>query len=86
MEDREIYAALTEIIRDVLMRDEIVLTPKMSAKDVEGWDSFKMIEIIMMVESQFSIKVGSRQLDRLETVGELVDLIRVGTAKHSQSV
>ena len=63
-------------MRDVLMNDDLELNPKLSAKDVEGWDSFKMIEIVMAVESHFGIKVPSQQLDKLENVGDLVGLIK----------
>ena len=76
MTDAEIYAQLTDIMRDVLMNDDLELNPKLSAKDVEGWDSFKMIEIVMAVESHFGIKVPSQQLDKLENVGDLVGLIK----------
>jgi acyl carrier protein len=79
MTDDEIYPQLTDIFRDVLMNDDLVLTPELTAKQVEGWDSFKMIEIVMAVESHFDLKVQSKQLDSLENVGDLVALIR--TAK-----
>ena len=43
----EIYAGLTTIFHDVLLRDDLVLTPTLSADQVEGWDSFRMIDIIL---------------------------------------
>jgi len=76
MTDGEIYEQLTEIIRDVLMDFDLVLRPDLTAKEVDGWDSYKMIEIIVAVESQFGLKVKSRELDDLENVGDLVALIR----------
>ena len=75
MTQAEIYQQLTEIMRDVLMHDDLVLRPDLTADQVEGWDSFKMIEIVMAVEAQFGIKVQSKQLDSLEKVGDLVALI-----------
>ena len=75
MTQAEIYEQLTEIMRDVLMQDDLVLRPDLSADQVEGWDSFKMIEIVMAVETRFGVKVQSKQLDSLERVGDLVDLI-----------
>jgi len=75
MDKSDIYAQLTEIMRDVLMQDDLELRPDLTAKQVEGWDSFKMIEIVMAVEAHFGIKVQSQQLDSLETVGDLVALI-----------
>ncbi len=74
----QIYQELTDIMRDVLMQDDLILTPELSADQVEGWDSFKMIEIIVAVESHFRLKVQSKQLDSLETVGDLVTLIHAG--------
>jgi acyl carrier protein len=76
MTDGEIYEQLTEIIRDVLMNFDLVLRPDLTANEVDGWNSFKMIEIIMAVESHFGLKVKSKELDNMENVGDLVALIR----------
>jgi acyl carrier protein len=71
----EIYAALTEIFSDIFMRDDLVLTPELSAKQVDGWDSFKQIEIVMASEERFGIKFSTKDLDGLRSVGDLVRLI-----------
>ncbi len=76
MNEAQIYEDLTLIIRDVLMHEDVHLSPGLTAKEVQGWDSFKMIEIVMAVESHFAIKVPSKKLDSLEKVGDLVDLIK----------
>jgi len=73
--DAEIYGALTEIFHDVFMRDDLVLTPELSAKDVKGWDSFKQIEIIMATEEKFGIQLNTREIDSLQQVGDLVRVI-----------
>jgi acyl carrier protein len=83
MTDGEIYEQLTEIIRDVLMNFDLVLTPDLTANEVDGWNSFKMIEIIIAVESHFGLKVKSKELDALENVGDLVMLIRNATSAAS---
>jgi acyl carrier protein len=75
MDQARIYERLTQIFHDVFMRDDIVLKPELSAADVEGWDSFKMIEIILSTEEQFGCKIRSRELDELQNVGDLVRLI-----------
>jgi acyl carrier protein len=74
----EIYGAMTEIFQDVFMRDDLVLKADLSAKDVQGWDSFKQIEIIMATEERFGMKFTTRELDSLQNVG---DLVRVVAAK-----
>ena len=73
--ETEIYGALTEIFHDVFLRDDIVLTPELSAKDVKGWDSFKQIEIIMATEERFGIQLNTREIDSLQQVGDLVKVV-----------
>jgi acyl carrier protein len=70
-----IYAALTEIFNDVFMTDDMKLTPALTAKDVAGWDSFKQIEIMVSVEERFGIKLNTREIDGLKSVGDLADVI-----------
>ncbi|MBV8616503.1 MAG: acyl carrier protein [Acetobacteraceae bacterium] len=78
--DTEIDAALTEIFRDVFRRDDLELRPDLSAQDVEGWDSFKQIEIILAAEGRFGIKMTTRELDSLRNVGDLVRVIAAKVA------
>lgn len=75
MTEPQIYETLTTIFRDVFLRDDMVLSVGLSARDVADWDSFKQIEIIIAVESQFGIKFRTREMDGLNNVGDLVRLI-----------
>jgi acyl carrier protein len=77
--EAKIYAALTEIFRDVFM-NEMELTPELSARDVEGWDSFKQIEIILATEQRFGIRLKTREIDSLSCVGDLAGLIAAHSA------
>ena len=80
MTESEIYAALDEIFRDVFLRDDIALTPELSAGDVAGWDSFKQIDIILAIEARYHVKFNTRELDSLHNVGDLVRVIAAKTA------
>lgn len=75
MTDAEAYPFLTEIFHDVFMRDDIVLTPATSAPDIETWDSFKQIEIIVAVQEALGIKFTTAELDRMGCVGDLAGFI-----------
>jgi acyl carrier protein len=75
MTEPEIYGKLTTIFHDIFLRDDLVLSDELSAKQVPDWDSFKQIEIIIAVESQFGIKFRTREMDSLNNVGDLVRLI-----------
>ncbi len=78
MAEPRVYAELTEIFRDVFMREDLELRPELTAKDVQGWDSFKQIDIILAVEEKYRIKLNTRELDSLHNVE---DLVRVITGK-----
>jgi acyl carrier protein len=82
MQERDVYLQLTEIFRDVFMKDDLELNPELSAKDLPGWDSFKQIEIIIAVEEKYGIKFHTRDLDGLQNVG---DLARTVIAKSGGS-
>ncbi len=73
--EAQIYSDLNEIFADVFMRDDIKLSPGLTAKDVNGWDSFKQIEIIMASEEKWGIKFNTRELDALCCVGDLAKMV-----------
>jgi acyl carrier protein len=77
--EAEIYPTLTTIFHDVFLRDDLTLTAELNAKDVQGWDSFKQIEIIMASEEQWKIRFTTRELDALRCVGDLVRTIAAKT-------
>ncbi len=77
--EAEIYPALTTIFQDVFLRDDLTLTPGLTAKDVQGWDSFKQIEIIMASEEHWKLRFSTRELDGLRCVGDLVRTIAAKT-------
>lgn len=74
MSEAAFYPVLTEIFRDVFLRD-ISLRPELGARDVPGWDSFKQIEIIVALEEKYGIKFHTRELDSLHNVGDLVRVL-----------
>lgn len=80
MQQQEIYSQLTIIFHDVLDDDTIVLTPTLSAEDVEDWDSFNHINLIVAIESRFGIKFLTAELESMQTVGHLADLIQTKLA------
>ena len=75
MNDSEILKQLTDIFRDVFGDDSLVLTPQMTADDVEEWDSFNHINIVVATEIRFGIKFKTAELEKLKNVGEYVELI-----------
>lgn len=76
MDEQQIYARLAEIFEDVFDDDSIQVTPDLSAKDVDGWDSLSHIRLILTVEKAFKIKFSTSEIGKLENVGDLAALIK----------
>jgi len=79
MDEPQIYARLTEIFEEVFDEDSITVTPDLSAKDVDGWDSLTHIRLILTVEKAFKIKFSTSEIGKMENVGNLVTLIKART-------
>ena len=76
MDTPQIYTRLTGIFQDVFDEDSIKVTPELSAKEVDGWDSLTHIRLILTVERAFKIKFSTSEIGKLENVGDLVALIQ----------
>ena len=79
MDEPQIYARLTKIFEDVFDEDSIQVTPELSAKDVDGWDSLAHIRLILTIERAFKIKFSTSEVGKLQNVGELVALIQASS-------
>jgi acyl carrier protein len=75
MEQTEIYSRLTEIFRDIFDDDTLELRPEMTAADIQEWDSFNHINLIVATEAKFGIKFQTTEIESLRNVGHFVELI-----------
>jgi acyl carrier protein len=76
MEINDIYNKLSSVLQDVLGREDIEVTPGMTASDVEGWDSLNHIRIVLSVEEAFGVSFSTMEIPELQSVDEFVDLIQ----------
>jgi acyl carrier protein len=76
MDDAQIYSLLARVFSDVFYDETIEITPQLTAKDVEGWDSVTNVRLMLSVEKAFKIEFTNSEFGNLENVGDLVALIR----------
>ena len=81
---QEIEQKIKEIIADQLGRDvsEIGSTDHL-IKDL-GADSLDSVEVVMALEDSFPISIGDDQLNDLNTVADLVELVRTNIQNQTQ--
>ena len=75
MTREEVYERLQNVFRDVFDDESIVLHDETTANDIEDWDSFEHINLVVSVQDEFSFKIPMGKVVTMKNVGEMVDLI-----------
>jgi len=75
MEREVIYEKMNEIFREVFDDQKLVLTDETSADDIEDWDSFEQINLLVAIEDNFGLEITVKQANAMKNVGEMVDYI-----------
>ena len=73
MEKKELMDKLTEIFREVMDNDEIVLNDETTSEDIEEWASLSHIELIDVIGKELGVKITSMEFRGCENVGEIVE-------------
>ncbi len=80
MNERVIYVGLTEIFREVFSNPVMSIDAGTNAEQIEDWDSFAQVNIIVAVEARFGVRIRSVEAQKLKNVGDLVRLIHLKRA------
>jgi acyl carrier protein len=72
----EIEARLTKTFHKVFGDNKLVINPAMTAADVRGWDSLTHVRLLLTVEREFKINITASEAGKLQTVGDLMQLIQ----------
>ncbi len=71
----QILEKLTPVFRDILDNDALILSPEMTAANVEGWDSLAHIRIMIAVEDVFKMRFTGGEVAGLQNIKGLIALI-----------
>jgi acyl carrier protein len=71
----EILERLNGIFRDCFDDPRLQLRQEMTARDIAGWDSAKMVMLVLAVEEDFDVRLHSREIDALRCIGDWIALL-----------
>lgn len=81
MDSQTHYATLTDVFHDVFDDDTIVVTPELTASDVDEWDSLRHIRLVAAIEKKYGLSFSAAEIGRLKNVGQFVSLIEAKSAR-----
>ena len=70
------FEKIKEIICEQLSVDEEEVTLDASIKDDLGADSLDLFEMVMSLEDEFDVEIPTEELEKMETVGDVVEYIK----------
>ena len=76
MERTDLINRISAIFRKVFDDDSLVITPEMTADDIDEWDSLSHIRLIVSHEIEFGVKFKTTELSDLRNVGDYIDLLK----------
>jgi acyl carrier protein len=75
----EIRQQVQEVFRDVFEDPALLLNDRMTAEDVDGWDSLAHIDLIVAIEKRLGVRFATVEISRLKddgaNVGSLLELV-----------
>lgn len=74
---------LTQILRNVMDDEDLVVTDETTAAEVEGWDSLAHVTLMFSIEQEFGIQFMGEEFANLGSVGELRQLIESKNGAHA---
>ena len=74
MDRIKIYEKLQRAF-DQIFLDDVIVTPELSAADVEEWDSLLHVSLVLAIEQKFGIRFRVGEVEATQNVGDLAELI-----------
>lgn len=75
MTREKVFERLNNVFREVFDDESIEVFDETVADDIDGWDSFEHINVVMGIEDEFGFKIPINKVVSMKNVGEMVDLI-----------
>ena len=75
MTREEVFERLNKVFQEVFDDETIEVNDDTTSEDIDDWDSFEHINLIVAVDEEFSIKIPMGKVVTMKNVGEMADII-----------
>ena len=74
MNQEKILKRVQDIFNDIFL-EPVDITLELSAQDVEEWDSYTHITLIIAIEKEFDVRFVTGEVENTQNIGDLINLI-----------
>ena len=71
MSSQQVPSSLRDVVADTLEISPDEVSPDLSSDSVESWDSFRHLQLILSIESEFGVQFDPQQIPELTTVAKI---------------
>jgi acyl carrier protein len=75
MNREEILNKVQQIFKDNFDNEELTVSEQTSSSDIEEWDSFEQINLLVTIEGAFKIKFDITEVSEIKCVGDIIGFI-----------
>ena len=73
MKREEILYDFNKIFKNIFEDDELVISFKTTANDIDDWDSLNHLQLIVSIEKHFQVRFTANEILNFHNVGEMID-------------
>ncbi len=74
MQESEVFSKIQKVFDEVFL-ETVVVTPELTADDVEEWDSLSHVSLVLAIEQEFGIRFRVGEVEGTKNIGDLAALI-----------
>jgi len=74
-EKEKIKIKVQAVLREVFEKKDLEIHDELNAEDIEEWDSFAHLNLIMTLEQKFSVNFALGELQDMKNIGDLLCLL-----------
>lgn len=75
MNNKDLVTRLHEVFVSVLEEPTFTMDPNLKMGDIESWDSFNQINLMLAVEAEFVVEFDSDEIGTLLSVGSILEAL-----------
>lgn len=84
MDRNEVLEKVIEVCKDIFDKEDLELTGRSCAADIEEWDSLTHLSMISDLEDEFEIRFTLDEINGGKNLGELVNVIMKHKEKQGE--